>query len=204
MSELHLYSYAGCPFARRTRMTLLEKGLDFELTEIDLKNKPANFNEISPYGKVPVLIHNDGRLYESAIINEYLDETFPEPSLMPADPMQRAQARIWMDYCDSRFGNASWKFAQAGDDEAKLAVARVALHECFEFIEHAGLRILSDGPYWLGESVSLVDIQFMPFFLRYLDGDARAEVPAECTRLHAWLDLMSERESFTRTAAAAA
>lgn len=204
MPELHLYSYAGCPFARRTRMTLLEKGLDFELTEIDIRNKPSNFAEISPYGKVPVLLHGDGRLYESAIINEYLDETFPAPALMPVEPLRRAQARIWMDYCDSRFGAASWKFAQAGDDEAARESARTELRDCFEFIEQEGMRKLSEGPYWLGAGVSLVDIQFMPFFMRYLDGDGRREIPAGCTRLQTWLDLMSERDSFIRTAATAA
>lgn len=200
MPDIHLYSYKGCPFARRTRMTLAEKGLDFDLTEIDLKNKPANFAEISPYGKVPVLIHNDGRLYESAIINQYIDETFPEPPLLPSDPMQKAQARIWMDYCDSRFSNASWLYMQAGDDADKLATAREALHECFLFIEHEGLRKLSDGPYWLGADLSLVDIQFMPFFQRYVTAPGAAEIPAECTRLRAWLDLMSTRASFSQTA----
>ena len=199
MPDIHLYSFQGCPFARRTRMTLVEKGLDFELTEIDLKNRPANFAEISPYGKVPVLMHNGGRLYESAIINEYLNDVFPEPPLMPADPMLRAQARIWMDYCDSRFSSASWQFMQAGDDADKLAAARSALKECFEFIEHEGLRKLSNGPFWLGEHISLVDIQFMPFFQRYAAQPARAEIPADCSRLHDWLTLMSERESYLRT-----
>ncbi len=204
MAELQLYSYHGCPFARRTRMTLLEKGLDFDLTEIDLKNRPADFDQISPYGKVPVLLHNGARLYESAIINQYLDETFPTPALMPADPLQRALARIWMDYCDTRFSSASWQFMQAGDDPAKLAKARDALRECFLFIEHEGLRKLSDGPYWLGAAVSLLDIQYMPFFQRYTSEPAAGEIPAECTRLRSWLALMNERDSFRNTAARAA
>ncbi len=204
MADLHLYSYQGCPFARRTRMTLFEKGLDFDLTEIDLKNRPANFAEISPYGKVPVLLHNGSRLYESAIINEYLNDVFPEPPLMPADPLQRAQARIWMDYCDSRFSAASWQFMQAGDDPDKLAAARKALQDCFLFIEREGMRALSDGPYWLGETVSLLDIQYMPFFQRYTTEPGASEIPAECTRLKHWLALMNERDSFRSTAAEAA
>jgi glutathione S-transferase len=199
MSAIHLYSYQACPFARRTRMVLLEKNVPFELTEIDINNKPADFSEISPYGKVPVLLHDGGRVYESAIINEYLDESFPDSPLLPTDPLQRAQARIWMDYCGSRFANASWNHMKAGDDPNKLTAATEELHECLRFMETEGLRKLSDGPYWLGEDISLVDIQFIPFFQRFLDNDL-ADVPADCTRLRDWLGVMSQRESFVATA----
>lgn len=102
MTEIELYSAALCPFAHRTRLALIEKGLPFKLIEIDLRNKPANFREISPYGKVPVLKHGKNRVWESAIINEYLDETFPECPLLPKSPIQRAQARVWINFADTR------------------------------------------------------------------------------------------------------
>lgn len=102
MTEIEIYSAALCPFAQRSRLTLSEKGVPFELIEIDLQNKPANFLEISPYGKVPVLKHGDHRLWESTIINEYLDEIFPEPPLLPKEPIQRAHARIWINFADTR------------------------------------------------------------------------------------------------------
>jgi glutathione S-transferase len=85
MAEIEIYSAILCPFAHRSRLTLQEKGIPFKLIEIDLQNKPTNFKKISPYGKVPVLKHGDQRLWESAIINEYLEETFPEPPLLPKD-----------------------------------------------------------------------------------------------------------------------
>jgi glutathione S-transferase len=197
VSELHLYSYQTCPFARRTRMTLLEKGLDFKLTEIDVLNKPDDFAEISPYGKVPVLLHDGGRVYESTIINEYIDERFPEPPLMPADPLRRAEARIWMDYCAHNFSAASGAMRMAKDAEQKQ-IAQKALRECMRYIEHEGLRKLSDGPFWLGETISLIDIQFMPFFQSRLNND-RAEIPDECTQLHSWLDTMVNRPSWLAT-----
>lgn len=59
MAEIEIYSAVLCPFAHRSRLTLQEKGIPFKLIEIDLQNKPANFKEISPYGKVPVLKHGD-------------------------------------------------------------------------------------------------------------------------------------------------
>ncbi|NND53955.1 MAG: glutathione S-transferase family protein [Gammaproteobacteria bacterium] len=201
MPDIKLYSYGGCPFARRTRMTLAEKDIDYELIEIDLRNRPANFKEISPYGKVPVLFHNGNRLYESAIINEYLDEVYPEPPLMPDDPLQKAQTRIWMNYCDTQFSNASWQFMQAGDNEEKLAAARATLRECFLFIEHEGMRQLSDGPYWLGDTFSMLDIQFATFFSRYMSEPGASEIPTECTRLKTWLNLMAGHDSFLKSAA---
>jgi len=83
MTEIEIYSAVLCPFAHRSRLTLIEKGVPFQLIEIDLQDKPANFKEISPYGKVPVLKHGDQRVWESAVINEYLEEAFPKPALLP-------------------------------------------------------------------------------------------------------------------------
>ena len=106
MSMLELYSYEACPYAQRTQMALAEKGLEFELIEVDLYDRPSWWADLSPYGKVPLLKHGDNVIYESAIVNEYLDEVFPDPPLMPEDALGRAQARVWIDYCDSRFMSA--------------------------------------------------------------------------------------------------
>ena len=91
---IRLYSTYYCPYALRTRMVLEEKRLPYERSEIDLKNKPADFHKVSPYGKVPVLVEGETRVYESAIINEYLDEKYPDPPLMPPTPEGRG--RGWM------------------------------------------------------------------------------------------------------------
>ena len=91
---MELFTAKTCPYAHRTRLALLEKGLDCEHVEIDFKNKSARFLEVSPYGKVPALYHDGNTIYESLIANEYLDETFPEPPLMPKTPALRAKARI--------------------------------------------------------------------------------------------------------------
>jgi glutaredoxin len=66
MTEIEIYSAVLCPFAYRSRLTLSEKKVPFKLIEIDLQNKPANFGEISPFGKVPVLKHGKHRVWESA------------------------------------------------------------------------------------------------------------------------------------------
>ena len=89
-----LYSGTTCPFSQRCRFVLFEKGMDFEIRDIDLYNKPEDISVMNPYGQVPILVERDLVLYESNI-NEYIDERFPHPQLMPADPVMRARTRLF-------------------------------------------------------------------------------------------------------------
>ena len=91
-----LYSGTTCPFSQRCRFVLFEKGMDFEIRDVDLYNKPVDISIMNPYGQVPILVERDLILYESNIINEYIDERFPHPQLMPADPVMRARARLFL------------------------------------------------------------------------------------------------------------
>jgi glutathione S-transferase len=201
MSAVALYSYDACPFAQRSRMTLLEKQVDFKLVEIDLYDRPDWWARLSPYGKVPLLKHGDGVVYESRIINEYLEDVFPSPALMPSDPYQRAQARIWIDYCDTRFLPACHQLIPDRKDPNKQAENRARLAEAMIFMETEGLRRLSDGPFWMGKQITLVDIHYAPFIERFPCYQELwdAPWPAECTRLRQWFDAISERASFTGT-----
>jgi glutathione S-transferase len=103
-----------------------------------------------------------------------------------------------MDYCTHNFTEASWALYTAKSDADKQA-AHEALRESMLFIEYEGLRKLSTGPFWLGKDISLTDIQFMPFFQGHLDNE-RTDIPAECSRLHSWLDTMVSRPSCQNTA----
>ncbi|MBM4197264.1 MAG: glutathione S-transferase family protein [Gammaproteobacteria bacterium] len=201
MADVELFSFTACPYAQRSRLVLLEKAIGFELVEIDLHNRPAWFSEVSPYGKVPVLRHQGRVVYESAIINQYVDEAFPDRPLMPADPFGRAQARIWMDYCDTRYLPAAHRLMVDRESPEKRATALGKLNEVLRFIEFEGLRKLSDGPYWLGVRPSLVDFHFLPFFERfavYVELAGAAWLP-ECTRLRSWYDTVASRDSFIAT-----
>jgi len=91
-----LYSGTTCPFAQRCLLVLFEKGIDFEVCYVDLFNKPEDISTMNPYGQVPILVERELILYESNIINEYIDERFPHPQLMPADPLMRARARLML------------------------------------------------------------------------------------------------------------
>ena len=197
MSEITIYSAVVCPFAHRSRLVLLEKGIDFELVEIDLQNKPANFTEISPYSKVPVIKHGNERVWESAIINEYLDEVFPEPSLLPKDAISRAQARIWIDFANTRFVPAFSNLLRSQEDQKQKEAAQELYHH-LQFIENEGLGKLSlNGSYWFGESISLVDLTFYPWFERWsaIEHYRGFKLPAEFSRIQRWWNAVSERES---------
>ena len=200
MSDLTLYSYEACPYAQRTQMTLLEKDVPFQLVEVDLYDRPSWWADLSPYGKVPLLKHGSGIVYESAIVNQYLDETFPDRPLMPAEPLSKAEARIWMDYCDSRFMSACHQLIADRCDAEKQTTNRDELRSVFRFMER-GLERLGDGPYWMGEQFTLVDIQFAPFFERFPCYRSlwQAEWPEDCVRLKRWFDAVRSRDSHRQT-----
>lgn len=166
-AQIELYSAATCPYAQRTRLVLGAKGISFTLHNIDLANKPANFSAISPYGKVPVLCHGAHRVWESAIVNEYLEEVFPTPPLLPMAAADRALARIWIDFANSKFTPAFYKLLLA-QSEASQQEWATELTNHLTFIETEGLgKGAGEGPFWLGASPSLVDLTYYPWFERW-------------------------------------
>ncbi|HEY9846678.1 MAG TPA: glutathione S-transferase family protein [Candidatus Caenarcaniphilales bacterium] len=196
MAEIEIYSAALCPFAHRARLTLREKGIPFQLIEIDLQNKPPHFREISPYGKVPVLKYGNKRVWESANINEYLDETFPDPPLFPKEPFQRAQARIWINFVDTRLFAVTGKLLYSPAPQQQAEAAK-ELVEHLQFIE-AGLQNLSEaGPYWLGAEMSLVDLTYYPWFeqLAVLEHFRGFHLPTGLDRLKHWWEAVANLES---------
>lgn len=196
MADVEIISSATCPFAQRTRMALIEKGIDFDLTAIDLNDKPDWFLEISPYGKVPVLRHGGAVVFESAVINEYLEEVFPERPLLPRDPVRRAHARIWIDFANVRFTPHVYKLMLAQEADAQAFQAE-RLTNALLMMEHEGLGKLGDGSYWLGDDISLVDLTFLPHMQRLgvLAHYRDFQIPEECVLLKAWLQLMCQRPS---------
>jgi glutathione S-transferase len=202
MSQVKIYSASVCPYAQRVRLVLLEKGVDFDLIEIDLHHKPDWFAEVSPYEKVPVLRHGENRIWESSIINEYLEEVFPEPALLPREPGLRAIARIWIDFANTKFTPAFYKLLLSQDAQQQ-EVWRNELHQHLLFMEQEGFRQLSRiGSYWLGDSLSLVDLTFYPWFARWtaLEHYRGVKLPANCLRLREWLEVMQQHPSVRSTA----
>lgn len=198
MANIRLFSARACPFAHRTRLVLTHKRVPFELVEIDLKNKPAWFDaRVSGYGKVPAIEHGDVRIWESAVINEYLNEVFPEPALLPSDPGQRAVARIWIDYANTRFAPAFGKLLRAAST-AEQSAAKAELSEILQHIERNGFAEHGGrGPFLLGADPSLVDFAFYPWFERWagLAHYRNFAVPAEHARLQRWISAVRQLDA---------
>ena len=201
MPKLELITAEVCPFAQRSHMTLLEKNLEFELREVDLENKPSWFETISPYSKVPVLCHGNIQVYESTIINEYLEESFPERRLLPDDPSRRANARIWIDFDNTKFVPVFYKLLLAQESSLQKILA-AQMTERLVFLDQEGFSNASKGPYWFGQKLSLVDLSLYPHFERFpvLTEYRGMNIPRPCRRLRAWLDVMRERSSAVVTA----
>ena len=201
MSDIKIYSFDKCPFAQRTRMALIEKGLDFELIEIDVYNKPDWFLEISPYGKVPVLVHEGRTIYESAIINEYLEEKYPEVALMPEDYYERARARIWIDYCSNYYLPACTRLLRDHQDDDRQQQNLKIVGDRLLYIEKECFAKNDSGVFWMGEQLTLVDLHYAPFFERFgaYEHLFDAKWPKECKKIRSWWDAMQDRQSYLET-----
>ena len=192
---LELIGSITCPFVQRVQMVLMAKELNYTFTPIDLNHKPDWFKEVSPYGKVPVLRHKNNYLYESSVINEYLEEVFPKPALWPADALLRAQARIWINYCDNQFLTHYFQLLK-NQDKNQMEELTDTLIASLKFMEKEGLEKLSDkGPFWLGEKLSLLDAAIYPFFERFpmLEHYRKVSIPQSYQRLLAWIAHMQQQ-----------
>ena len=146
-------------------IVLRAKDVDFEVTYINLAEKPDWFLKISPHGKVPVLMVGDEPLFESNAIAEFLEETI-RPSLHPRDPIKRARNRAWTDYVADF--SATFGAIYNSDSEAAVADSIEAARDVLQKLETALERERDDdGPFFNGADLSLVDAAYAPFFMRF-------------------------------------
>lgn len=193
-APLKLISHKLCPYVQRAVIALTEKGVPFERIDIDLANKPGWFLKLSPLGKTPVLQVGDKAIFESAVILEYLEETQPTP-LHPADPLERAEHRGWIEFGSTILNDIAGFYAAPNDVafEAKTAQLEQRLARLEERV--------AASPWFDGERFSLVDAVFGPVF-RYFDmfdeiGDFG--ILAGKPKLARWRKALAERPSI-RTA----
>lgn len=155
-----LYSGSNDPYSHRTRIVLFEKEVECQLIEVDYNKKPRELADLNPYNQVPTIVDRDLVLYESLIINEYLDERLPHPPLMPVDPVSRARARLMLHRFDHDW--YSLLSAITGEDKKAATKARNELRDGLTVIS----PIFKDQQYILGEEFSLVDCALAPIMWR--------------------------------------
>ncbi len=176
-----LYDAARCPYCARVRIYLAEKGVPYDVVEVDLSDRPAWLYEKNPLGKVPVLEEDGVCVPESAVIMELLEERYPEPPLLPVDPLDRALVRLFVWNHDAGFTNAYYA-ARRGDEGAEERLTR-----CLERLDAK----LASRPYLGGGEYGFADIAWYPWVPRaqaYLDLDLD-RYPAVTD----WLDRLAQR-----------
>jgi stringent starvation protein A len=154
-----LYSGTTCPFSQRCRIVLYEKGMDFQIHDVDIFNKPEDLALMNPYNRVPVLVDRDLILYESNIINEYIDDRFPHPQLMPADPVMRARARLFL----YRFEQELFSHIEPVEKNLKSAdKSRAVIRD--NLVQIA--PVFARQKFMLGEEFSMLDVAIAPLMWR--------------------------------------
>lgn len=157
---MKLYSGSVDPFSHRCRIVLFEKGMDFEVIDVDLANKPEDLAVLNPYNSVPVLLERDLVLSEANIINEYIDERFPHPQLMPADPVMRARARLFLyNFEKDLFDHIK---DVESDDEETADKARKTIRDNLTQI----VPLFDKQEYLLGDEYSMLDVAIAPLLWR--------------------------------------
>ena len=180
--SITLYSADACPYCVRTRLVLNGKGIEYDLVQVDLSDKPAWLRELNPRNRVPVLDDGGTVLYESEALNEYLEETRPEPAMMPSDPIERTRVRMLMrrfdDLSDAYYAARREQPGADADLEAEL---------------NALDRLLTGRTYIAGDSYTLADPGWWPWIARM----HRVGVDvARFQAVAAWSDRLAERPEY--------
>lgn len=188
-SVMTLYSGAADIYSHRVRIVLAEKGVSYEVINIEVRGKPEDLLELNPYGTVPTLVDRELALYEANIITEYLDERFPHPPLMPVYPVARAKARLIIHRFDREWGPLIRKLEQG-----KLPDHKTAAKELMQYLLQL-IPAFTASPYFMGEEFTLVDCCIAPVLWR-LPAWGISLPPAETKILNKYADRVFQRDSF--------
>jgi RNA polymerase-associated protein len=157
-----LYSGTTDPYSQRCRIVLYEKGMDFQVVDVDLEKKAEDIALMNPYNEVPVLVERDLILHEANIINEYIDERFPHPQLMPPDPVARAKTRYFLFRFEKDIFSYVNQLESKATKETTKETARGAIRDALVQI----VPTFSKHKYLLGDDYSMLDVALTPLLWR--------------------------------------
>jgi len=184
---MNLYSGTTCPFSHRCRIVLYEKGMDFQVIDVDMFNKPEDLSAINPHNRVPVMVERDLVLYEPNIINEYIDERFPHPQLMPPEPIMRARTRQLLSgmereiFCHIEPIDKNSKTADRSRQEVAARLDEIA-------------PIFSKNKFMLGDDFSMLDVALAPLLWRL--GVYEIKLPKTAAPLMKYAERIFSRQGF--------
>lgn len=189
-SVMTLYSGSADPYSHRARIVLAEKGVTFDLYEIDVDAQVDALVEINPYNTVPTLVDRDLVLYESEIIMEYLDERFPHPPLMPVYPVARARSRLMLHRVNRDWYTLMNRLLAKNKTSSEEQEARKTLYESIVSVS----PMFKEMPYFLSEEFSLVDCAIAPLLWRLKS--MGIILPIEAKAVQEYAKRLFDREAF--------
>ena len=192
--KLKLISFRICPFVQKSVITLYEKNQDFDIEYINLENKPDWFLDISPEGKVPVLLVDEKPLFESNVINEFIDEITPN-SLLPENPLEKAEMRAWIEFSSGLMSD----FMKLVSSQEKDTYEN-SLNMIFSKLEKLE-KVIDNKGFFRGENFSLADSAFAPFFIRFnlIPGVKEHKNWKKLEKVEKWKDNLLSRDSVIKS-----
>lgn len=188
-SVMTLYSGATDLNSHRVRIVLAEKGVPYEVINVDSRAKPEDLLELNPYGSIPTLVDRELALYEPSIITEYLDERFPHPPLMPVYPVARAKARLIINRFDREWGPLIRTL-----ETGKISETRAAAKELTGYLSQL-VPVFQSSPYFLGDEFTLVDCCIAPVLWRLPIWGITLS-PVDMKAINKYADRVFQRDSF--------
>src|ERR1700688_1907895 len=196
---IKLYDFLSCPYGQKVRIVLAEKALTYDLVPVDLtqhENRKPEFVRLNPFARVPVLVDDDTTVYDSTVINEYIEDEYPEPPVLPAigSSAMRARARLFEDFADTSFtpqvGQLMAEMARAeGDrDQGRLQRLHRSIERALDYLNHE-----LTGQQFLAGDFSVADIGFAPRML--VLGELGLDASSNRPNVDAWIKRMLERPS---------
>ncbi|TGN18402.1 glutathione S-transferase family protein [Leptospira idonii] len=199
MNKPTLISFKLCPYVQRSVITLLEKKVDYEIKYIDLSNKPDWFLKISPLGRVPVLQVGEDVLFESAVINEYLDEVSP-PSIHPESPLTKAKHRAWIEFASALL--VDQYFLTMTKEQAEFEKRKGEIINKYKQLEAILPEPKNGALYFSGDRFHLIDTSYAPGFMRFAilqSALPELDLDKDFPKVRTWVKTLLSKESVQKS-----
>ncbi|PGH18579.1 hypothetical protein AJ79_00358 [Helicocarpus griseus UAMH5409] len=197
--DLKLFGSCFCPFVQRVWIALEVKGIPYQYIEVDPYKKPESLLEVNPRGLVPAVRHGNWGCYESTVLMEYFDDLEPNNSLLPPrDPQLRAHCRLWSDHINRHIIPTFYRLLQEQDPQKQLTHSEELKEAITKLVNASHVQ----GPFFLGPTISFVDVQFAPWMIRLsrvLKPYRGWPDPEEGSRWAAWVNAIESNEHVRAT-----